>query len=403
MANNKKINTAKKAETIAAKNINEETVAALRRLAEALKGLDDTGQNEITTDNIGISIRFWRFIPQEVDHAYKMMNDGAEIVKVSSTKYTLIGKINVDDGSKLSTELRQGCELISTAAFLIHQPCMGCSRSSRYFVKQYARAVVTTVLTLIQSFISLRAIDGNTGAQLTGAVWSACDKIIGKLPKGNRASMRRELFTWSGECNETIQEFQDLINCVSTEEGDDTKPWDKFCSNHGTGEGYTNLEKPIVAACISMIKCSRGIINLAINSLEYAGEEVTKLSQAQYGIEDEENIRRLLILQWMSNLHETCRQIGEGATDLGYLLYPPLNLSIQPEKDAPLSTELGQQILKQKDLLLSAAYSIDGGLPAGKGQQEIQMSDDVKEMCCRLISAISNRSSEAEQSIISAL
>jgi hypothetical protein len=404
MVNNKKNNSSKKTAKVASKNMNQETLIGLRRLATALKELDDTGKNEVTEENIGISINHWRDLPPEVEHAYKMMNDGAEVIKATSTKYTLIGKIDVDDGSKFCTELRQGCELISTSAFLIHQPSMGCARSTRYFAKQNARAVVATVVALIESFVSLRAIGGNTGAQLTGAVWSACDKIIEKIPKGNRTCMRRELFTWVSECNETMQEFQDLLDSTSPEDQEDnTKAWDKFCSNPGTGETYTALEHPIVAACIAIIKCSRGVLGLAIKSLECAGDEVMRLTVDLDAAAEKEKTRRRQILQWMSNLHEICRNIGEGATDLGYLLYPPLDLCVEGVEMLPSATKLGQQMLNQKRVLLSASYMINDALPAKDGQVAMVMSEEVKEMCSKLLSAIEIRSNDAEQSIASAL
>lgn len=384
--------------------MNQETLIALRRLATALKELDDTGKNEVTDENIGISMSHWRDLPPEVDHAYKMMHDGAEVIKATSTKYTLIGKIDVDDGSKFCAELRQGCELISTAAFLIHQPSMGCARSTRYFAKQNARAVVATILALIESFVSLRAIDGNTGAQLTGAVWSACDKIIEKNPKGNRTCIRRELFTWVTECNETMQEFQDLLDSERHEDQEDnTKAWDKFCSNPGTGENYTALEHPIVMACIAIIKCSRGVLGLALKSLECAGDEIVRLTADEDESMEKTDTRRRHILQWMSNLHEICRSIGEGATDLGYLLYPPLDLCLQGDEMLPSATKLGQQMLQQKQVLLTAAHMINDSLPAKEGQEEINMSEDVKEMSSKLLSAITIRTNEAEQSIASAI
>ena len=94
--------------------------------------------------------------------------------------------------------------MISTAALLVHQPTIGCSRSLRKYIKQHSRGTVTAVISLIESFQSLKAMDKNIGAQNTGVVWSQCDDILTKLPKGNRAAMRREIFTWVGDCNETM-------------------------------------------------------------------------------------------------------------------------------------------------------------------------------------------------------
>lgn len=101
---------------------------------------------------------------------------------------------------------------MSTSALLIHQAKYGCSRSTRKFVKQSSRAIVARVISLVESFVSLSALESNVGAQNTGAVWDVCDEAISKIPKGNRVSMRRELFTWVRECNETMEEFQELVD-----------------------------------------------------------------------------------------------------------------------------------------------------------------------------------------------
>ena len=52
---------------------------------------------------MGLCLGHWRDLSgTEVEKAYGMMNNGAELVKATSTKYTLFGKINVEDGSKLT-------------------------------------------------------------------------------------------------------------------------------------------------------------------------------------------------------------------------------------------------------------------------------------------------------------
>jgi len=350
-----------------------------------------------------------------------MLHDGAEIIKATSTKYTLMGKISIEDGSNYSTELRQGCELISTAVFMVHQPLGGCARPTRLIMRQKAGSVIKAVTTLIESFVSLKAVEKNVGAQLTGAVWSACDEILTKLPKGNRACMRRELFTWVGECNETMQEFQDLIELgpedetesASTSEGQEKEKdsgggievegeeWDDFCENMGTGEQYTLKEMPIVTASLALVKCSRGIIGLAMKACECAGQVVASLetdddnhNQEDDNQEEEEaTVRKMAILQWISDLHEMCWTIGVGATDLGCVMYPPLDLSSSDWA----KTELGSQVLQQKTCLLSAAHAINNPVLVQGGV--IEMSEEVKEMCSKLLSAIETRADEVEKGI----
>jgi hypothetical protein len=378
------------------RNLNNETVAALKRLAVALKELDEKGKSITTSSNPGIPLNHWREIPAEVEGAYKMLNDGAQLIKHVSTKYTLMGKISVEDGSKYSTELRQGCELISTAAFLVHQPSCGCARPTRSFIKQKSRGLVNSVTSLVESFVSLKALDGNVGAQLTGAVWQACDDLMEKVPKGNRACMRRELFTWVTDCNETMQEFDDLIELGPSDAQDEIQTSDD--ENWDAGEQYSSKEISIASASLALIKCSRGIIGLALKACECAGEAVAKLDKELLDSEDNDSntVRKMLILQWISNLQETCRKLGDGATDLGCVMYPPLSLSSANEDWT--NTELGDQVNQQKAWLLEGAHSIYNPI-LGEGQIEIDMSDDVKEMCSKLLSAIEKRAKEVEDGI----
>ena len=91
-------------------------------------------------------------------------------------------KTNLFYFSPSKDDLRQGCELISTATLLAHQPAIGCSRSLRKYIKQHSRGTVAAVSSLIESFESLKAMDENIGAQNTGVVWSQCDDILMKLP-----------------------------------------------------------------------------------------------------------------------------------------------------------------------------------------------------------------------------
>ena len=49
---------------------------------------------------VGLPLNHWKELPENVTQAYKMLSDGAELIKATSTKYTLLGKINLEDGSK---------------------------------------------------------------------------------------------------------------------------------------------------------------------------------------------------------------------------------------------------------------------------------------------------------------
>ena len=469
MANNKKSNKSKK--KVKNRNLNNETIAALKRLTKAIQDLDHKGtdgngihtdatvpdhnnhEHEHDHDSIqirGFPLNHYQTLPSETTQSYKMLQDGSDAIHALSTKYTLMAKLNLEDASQFTTDLRKGCELIATAVFLIHQPTSGCGRSLRTYTKNKSRAILHSVSCLVEAFASGEALDGNGGAKLTGVLWQACEDV-GRLPKGNRACMRRELFGWVRECNETMEEFQELIDLGQSSDGngdgngnenenetnDETdNQWDDFCNNVGTGEQYTSQELPIVQASHALIKCSRGILNLSLKACDCAGDAVAFLEQqrdtknASPGGDDTDasllNERKLRILQWISNLHELCRKIGEGATDLGCVMYPPLNLSTETEErneegdadgnvkqeDMWAQTEIGSQVMEQTKYLLSAAHLIHNPIPPssnanveGQGQQEqgvqesIEMSEEVKELCSKLLSAIEKRSNEVKVGI----
>jgi hypothetical protein len=464
MANNKKSNKSK--QKAVTRNLNNETIAALKRLSAALKDLDNKGTATATntatstatstltsTDTIsGVPLNHYKVLPEAVAQSYKMLQDAANAIHTISTKYTLMNKINLEDGSKFSTDLRQGCELISTAAFLVHQPVSGCGRSTRTFLKSKSRAIVISVASLVEAFVSGEALNGNVGAQMTGAVWQACEDVE-RLPKGNRACMRREIFGWVRECNETMEEFQEIFelgpadaeadaiaddgtNGKGEDDGeDDGEQWDNFCNQNGTGEQFTHEEMPIVEASHALIKCSRGVLNVALKACDCAGNAVSSLEEIEKngnGGDDEDTdadvdvdtdansnsnsatVRKMAILQWISNLHEISRKIGEGATDLGCVMYPPLNLSMNDnadntdantdadDKSTWTRTEIGSQVMEQTKYLLLAAHSINNPIPGdgdGEGQEQIEMSEEVKEMCSKLLSAIERRSNEVRVGI----
>ncbi|GFH51139.1 hypothetical protein CTEN210_07615 [Chaetoceros tenuissimus] len=395
MPSNKK--SSKSKAKAANRNLNNETVVVLKRLLSAIKELDNKGKNQtITPPNVAIPINHYRDITPELEGAYKMLEDGANLIKNVSTKYTLLGKINVEDGSKYTTELRQASELISTSAFLVHQPNVGCALATRTVIKQKCSSILNSVIALVESFVSLKALDGNVGAQLTGAVWSACDQVLENFPKGNRTCMRREMFTWVRDCNDTMEEFQELID-LSTNGEDDTE------SEVNDEDQYSSKELDVAKASLALIKCSRGIINLSMKASECAGAELSELEkklQSEDHSDDEESkkvikMRKLSNLQWINNLHETCRLVGEGMTNLGCVMYPPLNVSDAVEWT---DTEIGAQASEQTKCLLEAAHMIDNPI-LGDDPKTIVMNDEVKEMCSKLISAIEHRSKEVQEGI----
>lgn len=75
-------------------NENERVLEALERLQTCLKELDDKHDAP--------QLSHWRTLPEAVSTAYEYITKGAELVKATSTKYTLVGKIHAKEGSKLA-------------------------------------------------------------------------------------------------------------------------------------------------------------------------------------------------------------------------------------------------------------------------------------------------------------
>ena len=343
---------------------------ALERLSKSLTSLDDSSSNH--------ALSHWREIPEEVATAYDMMQKGASLVEATSTKYTLVGKIDFEEGSKLSQNLLRGCELLGTGALLICNDDIGCGRSTRHYAKQAARAVVSTVLALMEAFIDQTALDDNVGAQKTGAVWQQCASLQ-KVPKGNRASMRRDLLTWTMECNETMTEFTELVEAgpelstISEEKTD----CDDFSSE---SEQYTLLELPVANASVSLLKCSRGTINVAIKACEAAGEQLS-------------TDNREGVLEWINSLFNMARIVGEGVTDLGTQLYPPLELG----RDSGLQ----KQLVVQRDTILALhTFCLDASPNGMDGL--LSLPEEVTEMSSKLQTAAQKRYQETQDAIAAA-
>eukprot|EP00559_Dactyliosolen_fragilissimus_P004778 CAMPEP_0184865050 /NCGR_PEP_ID=MMETSP0580-20130426/16796_1 /TAXON_ID=1118495 /ORGANISM="Dactyliosolen fragilissimus" /LENGTH=439 /DNA_ID=CAMNT_0027364065 /DNA_START=153 /DNA_END=1472 /DNA_ORIENTATION=- len=351
-------------------NVNKETLDALTRLSSALTELNEKS-NSCSSQNAQINtiqhvlpiIRMghWRTLPQQVEEAYRMMREGAEMVKASSTKYTLLGKIDLDDGSMVSEEIRKGCELLSTGALLLFDPRSQCARSARIFCKRSVRAIVASCVNLIKSFVDNTNNDSNISTQMTGAVWSTCDDLItGKtMPRGNAPSVKRECFTWIRDCNDTMEEFEELVqNSIEIKNEDDRDE-----------EYYATGDLGIIKASIALLKCSRGIMSASLKACEFAGEFHNKNVQLRVSGQDtcpmhgelvaDPDILQYHSLEWISTLHEMARTIGEGVTDLGITMYPPININLG-ENDDNNDGIVGQIMLQKNRILEVANYILKG-------------------------------------------
>ena len=157
----------------------------LQKLSESLKTLD--GRSSIVPGH-------YQEIPHDIQQSYMVMQQGANLVHATSTKYTLVGKFSPDEQNKVAQDLLKGCQLIATGTLVIGNDNYGCCRSTRVYTKRAARAVVSTVTQLVDAFVQgdggILDKDNNLGAQKCGAVWQTCDTIMNKkLPQGNRNAM----------------------------------------------------------------------------------------------------------------------------------------------------------------------------------------------------------------------
>eukprot|EP00584_Thalassiosira_punctigera_P002836 CAMPEP_0172531946 /NCGR_PEP_ID=MMETSP1067-20121228/5164_1 /TAXON_ID=265564 ORGANISM="Thalassiosira punctigera, Strain Tpunct2005C2" /NCGR_SAMPLE_ID=MMETSP1067 /ASSEMBLY_ACC=CAM_ASM_000444 /LENGTH=586 /DNA_ID=CAMNT_0013316389 /DNA_START=27 /DNA_END=1787 /DNA_ORIENTATION=+ len=389
-----------------------------------------------------LPLSHWRMLPLPVTSAHKLLDDGAEYIHATSTKYALVGKIDSKEGGNLAVELRKGAELIGTGALLFFSRSCGSSRSLRRYVKQSSRAVIASVVSLVRSFedgvARGKANDGNNvAAQRTGAVWSACDSLTRSLPRGNRAAMRRELMTWVRDCNESIEEFEEVmaLGPLGSDDGGGEGAEDAMMEE----EQYTEKEIRVAKASVNVMKCSKNLLGLVLKTCECVGEHADILSDGTDGGKklaeagegptiqcDDETAhtqqiddKRKGMLQWIGNLHEMGRMVGEGVTNFGILLYPPLDSSKNREKmekwwakkpgtatedgyAVPIlgSTALGLQLEHQLHALSECMESVHvATLPASGGSIRGLLSTEVIEATTRLRKAVRVRCREVEEAI----
>lgn len=438
--------------------MNTEVLQSLTRLADKLAKLNETSYHEEhddelinngtasisldenTSQHAPLPISHWRTLPPHVQSAYKLLNDGAEYIHATSTKYTLVGKVDHNEGGNLAIELRKGAELIGTGTLLLYSKSYGSSRSLKHYVKQSSRAILASVISLVKSFedgVSQgSANDGNNvGAQKTGAVWSACDKLTKSLPRGNRAAMRRELMVWGRDCNESIEEFDEMLALGPREDVDEGEEEDAMMDE----DQYTESEMRVAHASVNVMKCSKNLLGLVLKTCECVGEyadkivvqedgeasqdDATKEQQQQPQTDqNSEDTKRNEMLQWISNIHAMARAVGEGVTNLGVQLYPPLDSAKADEEEIQKwqekkanashdddrcniipslgSTALGIQIEHQLFALLECVSTVhDAKLQLSETSIQDCLSNEVLEGTERLTKALHVRCKDVEDAV----
>lgn len=291
----------------------------------------------------------------------------------------------------------KGCEYISTGVLVLCNDDTGCAHSTRHFANQAARAVVSTTIALVQIFREHHEHDSeNIAAQKTGAVWSTCDALL-KIPRGNRNAIRREVFTFIMECNETMQEFTNLIqrgvkssaplNTIQeSDEKEEASSWDDFLDRDD--DLYMELELPVATASLCLIKCSRGSLNVTLQACESIG---SVMAENNNGSNDDEHDKHVVLLDWIQKLTTLARNVGNGMTDLGTCLYPPLHLNSNDNDNDSLLHQLNMQrgaIVALTECILDTPT---------------ELPQDVTELASKLKNAAITRYKEATDAIDAAL
>lgn len=362
----------------------ENLLLALRQLSNSLQELDSTTL---------LPLSHYRVLPRNVIRARDLLYSGASTVHDTSTKYALLG--TMDDPNQherqiiqLTPDLRQACQVISTGCTLLHES--GCSGSFRRHVKAACLAILRSVIQMIEAFLdgTMTSVP-NWGAQKAGVVWESCNVLIERrIPMGNRNAIRRDLLTYGMECQETMDEFQQMVDLgplLDNDErpqqlqqnGEEDDAWENFMN--GQDQQYTSWELPIAVACLAIVKCSRGSINLTLQACDAVGAPIHEGEH----LSDADQAR----LQWIEQLFQRAGQVGEGMTDVGSNMYPPLDLNI-------LTQQIEQQALEYLTPLLEHVLN---------GTTEKDLPDDVVELATKLKSAISTRRKEALDAIAAAL
>lgn len=334
-----------------------------------LRGLNclvENAKNDTTYKRNPSTLSHYRVLNINVTSAYDLFHQGAGLVRATSTKYALIGSINRDEQTKMSDDLLRGCELIGAATFVTLQESSGCSRAIRQYNQKAALSIYIATLRLIETFTPViiddssestitkitevaktkASSENSVGAQKCGALWESCDHILNKmLPRGNRNAMRREIFTWVREIDDTVEEFQDMIDLGPLENSKDVDgdaDVEKYNFDFGNDQ-YSYTDMQIAKICLGLIKNSRGNMKIALETLDAIGDKVVP------SIENDVNVEHL---QSISVIYEHARRVGVGATDLGSVMYPP----IDPKQSSHLRTEVLRQsnsVIEFQDFILS--------------------------------------------------
>lgn len=354
------------------KNADKVARKELESIRLAMKRLDGALLQDLVVQSPE-TLSHWRVVPEDIVMANDMLQGGAQLIHGTATKFTLISRLDLTEGVSLGQDLLKGCQHVSTSAMIVcgtnktesRTTGGGSSLSLQKSYQHHCRAIVLSCLQLLDTILLPPNANAMQAPPRTGAVWSACDKIQ-QVPKSNRAAMRRDMLIWMKECNETIEEFQEALqenpqqqqeegadhDDDDNEEGDVT--WDGFLQ--GEGSGYQPFEVPVVEAALSIIKCSRGSVNVALGACECVGALAEKEDEEQ-----SEDTGPSRLLKWIGDLHDMARGVGDNMTNVGTALYSPLVLE-ELQSVASLQTD---RIVELHTFVLESNPNLAARLDAG--------------------------------------
>jgi hypothetical protein len=358
-------------------------------LAAALQELDttaDAGLSQLSTP-----LSHYRILPPALMDAYNSLYQATQLIHTTSTKYGLL--LGADAAAVAATAhcMATACHALVTATTTAFNPGL-CARSTRRHCHRATRDILHTVIQLVQvdsSTSSSNFASTTSAAQRTGAVWDMCQVVLErKLPRGNRSAMRRDLLTYVMECADTIQEFQTMIvaSGAAVETSHDTTTtstneedgWQDFLA--GTIDRYTSLELPVATACVDLIKCSRGGLNVALQVMDVMGEHETKTAARLHdGDQTTQNWQLGL-----SQLHDLATIVGEGMTDLGASMYPPLQMAV-----------LQPHVERQAGAIQAVLDFVMDGSSGGTWE----FPDELNDLLSKVRAALQKRQREANEAI----
>lgn len=357
------------------------------------------------------------YITPEIQQYYNQIRQSVESIHATSTKYTLLCQLPKQEdsqGEQLSTststttveplrqELLQACQSIIQAATQLGDESTGCATCTRQWIQKRTVPILQAVLQLIQYFEEITnhvrenenqpSPSHSPAAQATGRVWDACENFKLTMPVGNRNAVRRTFMTYVQECNETIQEFQSIIDegpaassinsiqreTTATDENDTS--WDDFLQNEEE-QLYTEEELSVAIPALALIKCSRGAINLTLKVLEHTfSKNNTKTYQRD-------------LYERMTQLFEQTRRVGDGMTDLGSVLYPPLEME-SLQKEAQEQTERINAVLESVHGL-----SNDKQIIEQYWNHDLTATREIGELNQKLLTAIETRKQQIQDAV----